>query len=214
MKLAIYFDLDGTISDSAPGITNALRYLQEKERLRELSRAEQFSCLGPPLAGSFMRLWHVDEPFAEHLLDVYREYYNNIGIFENTLYPGIKELLQSLQAQHIECRVCSAKPEIMVHRVLDHFGIKPYFSQIRGAQLHGTFPGKGALLKAQLALDPAKALMLGDRRDDFSGARQAGIGFIGALWGYGSREEFAAVGDAPMAETPADVLPIALELLR
>lgn len=192
MKNTVVFDLDGTLTDSAPGIFNAIKYLQNKMGLKPLTEAQLRSCIGPPLNESFMRLWDVDFETAESFVKIYREYYLPTGIFENTVYAGIPELLKSLKEQDIRLLICSAKPTTMINTVLDHFDISKYFDQISGVALTGKLPTKGERLKAML--DGNNAFMIGDRADDIIGAREAKIKSVGVLWGYGSKEELKSNG--------------------
>ncbi len=192
MKNTVVFDLDGTLTDSAPGIFNAIKYLQNKMNLTPLSEEQLRSCVGPPLNESFMRLWGVNFETAEEFVKIYREYYLPIGIFENTVYDGINELLKSLKANDIRLLICSAKPTSMINTVLEHFDILKYFDQISGVALTGKLPTKGERLKAML--EDKNAFMVGDRKDDIIGAREAGIKSIGVLWGYGSIKELTDSG--------------------
>lgn len=192
MKNTVVFDLDGTLTDSAPGIFNAIKYLQSKMELSPLSSAQLRSCVGPPLNESFMRLWGVDFNTAESFVKIYREYYLPTGIFENSVYPGMKQVLEHLRNNNIRCLICSAKPTSMIHTVLDHFELSNYFDEISGVALTGKLPTKGERLKAML--DGKNAYMIGDRKDDIIGAREAGIKSVGVLWGYGSLEELSKNG--------------------
>lgn len=192
MKNTVVFDLDGTLTDSAPGIFNAIKYLQNKMNLTPLSEEQLRSCVGPPLNESFMRLWGVNFETAEEFVKIYREYYLPTGIFENTVYDGINELLKSLKANDIRLLICSAKPTSMINTVLEHFDILKYFDQISGVALTGKLPTKGERLKAML--EDKNAYMVGDRKDDIIGAREAGIKSIGVLWGYGSIKELTDSG--------------------
>lgn len=192
MRNTVVFDLDGTLTDSAPGIFNAIKYLQNKMNLAPLTDAQLRSCVGPPLNESFMRLWGVSFETAEEFVKIYREYYLPIGIFENTVYDGINELLKSLKANDIRLLICSAKPTSMINTVLEHFDILKFFDQISGVALTGKLPTKGERLKAML--EDKNAYMVGDRKDDIIGAREAGIKSIGVLWGYGSNEELTQNG--------------------
>lgn len=192
MKNTVVFDLDGTLTDSAPGIFNAIKYLQNKMNLTPLSEEQLRSCVGPPLNESFMRLWGVNFETAEEFVKIYREYYLPTGIFENTVYDGINELLKSLKANDIRLLICSAKPTSMINTVLEHFDILKYFDQISGVALTGKLPTKGERLKAML--EDKNAFMVGDRKDDIIGAREAGIKSIGVLWGYGSIKELTDSG--------------------
>lgn len=212
MKKTVVFDLDGTLTDSAPGIINALEYVRIKEGLPQLTDTQLRSCIGPPLADSFCRLWGADEEVAQYLVKRYREYYTKNGIFENSLYPGVKEMLSALTTQNTECRICSAKPEAMVLTVLSHFDIRNCFTQITGAKT--AFPGKGKLLTAMLAERPAQAVMVGDRKDDVHGAAHSNIPCIGALWGYGGKEELLQAGADFFAHSPAEIPQIAASVFR
>ncbi len=189
MKNIVFFDLDGTISDSGQGIMNGLTYAQEKLKLRPLTLEEKRSCVGPPFAQILMKVWNLSFEEAEHVIDVYREYYSVTGIYENYLYPDIERLLKTLTEKGYELRICSAKPLKMVKTVLEHFKIDKYFTTLTGAQMHGKYPGKGPLIEQILKETGAKAIMVGDRSDDIEGGKYNNIPTIGVLWGYGSKEE-------------------------
>ena len=189
MKKIVFFDLDGTISDSGEGIINGLTYAQNKLKLRELSLEEKRSSIGPPFARFLMKVWNLTFEEAEHVIDVYREYYNVTGIYENYLYPGIEDLLKYITENGYEARICSAKPLKMVKTVLEHFKIDKYFTTLTGAQMHGEYPGKGVLIEQILKETGAQAIMIGDRNDDIEGGKHNNIPTIGVLWGYGSKEE-------------------------
>lgn len=194
MKKIIFFDLDGTISDSGEGIVNAITYAERKLEYTPISLENKKGCIGPPLVSSFMRLYSLSFDEAEHMIDVYREYYSDRGIFENYLYPNVKETLELLYKKGFEMRICSAKPLVMVERVLKHFGVFEYFSALQGAELHGEYPGKAAFIRSVLENEPARAVMIGDRRDDIEGGKGNNIATIGVLWGYGSLEELQNAG--------------------
>ncbi len=189
MKNIVFFDLDGTISDSGQGIINGLTYAQEKLNLRPLTLEEKRSCIGPPFAQILMKVWNLSFDEAEHVIDVYREYYSVTGIYENYLYPDMEKLLKELTEKGYELRVCSAKPLKMVKTVLEYFKIDKYFTTLTGAQMHGKYPGKGPLIEQILNETGAKAIMVGDRSDDIEGGKYNNIPTIGVLWGYGSKEE-------------------------
>ena len=194
MKKIVFFDLDGTISDSGQGIINGLTYAQEKLNLRKLSLEEKRSCIGPPFAPTLSKLWNVSFEEAEHIIDVYREYYTVTGIYENYLYPGIEDLLKFITDNGFEARICSAKPLKMVKTVLEHFKIDKYFATLTGAEMHGKYPGKGILIEQILKETGAQAMMIGDRSDDIEGGKHNNIPSIGVLWGYGSEEELKNAG--------------------
>ena len=214
MKETVIFDLAGTLTDSAPGIINAIEYVRIQEGLPQLTASQLRSCIGPPLSDSFSRLWGVDQKTAQYFIKRYREYYKKEGIFENSLYPGVREMLAALKAQNIECRICSAKPEPMVFTVIEHFGIRNNFTEIIGAKSEAAFPGKGKLLADMLAKHPARAIMVGDRKDDVQGAGYNKIPCIGTLWGYGGKEELLQAGAEFFADYPAEIPQIAAAVFR
>ena len=210
---AVVFDLDGTLTDSAPGILRSTR--SALERLNAAGRAavpvpaatELRWIIGPPLQESFAKLVGADR--ASTLLSLFRERYSTIGLFENSLYDGVVEALDRLTA--LDCRlfVATSKAEPDARRILDHFGLTRYFKQIYGAELDGRRSSKTELLTYLLGRERISAtgrvVMIGDRRDDALGARAVGIAAIGALWGYGDAEELAAAGADPLIETPRQI---------
>ncbi len=213
MKKIVFFDLDGTISDSGEGIINGLTYAQNKLKLRELSLEEKRSCIGPPFAPTLSKIWNVSFEEAEHIIDVYREYYNVTGIYENYLYPGIEDLLKYITENGIEARICSAKPLKMVETVLKHFKIDRYFTSLTGAQMHGKYPGKGVLIEQILDQTGAKAIMIGDRKDDIEGGKHNNITTVGVLWGYGSREELTEAGADYLVSNTEEIKDIIRDIL-
>ncbi len=209
MKKIAFFDLDGTISDSGEGIVNAITYAEEKLGYTPVSLEDKRSCIGPPLANSFMRLYNLSFEQAEHMIDVYREYYTVKGIFENYLYNGIEQLFKDLSLNGWELRICSAKPTGMIETVLKHFNVYKYFASFVGSSMHGEYPGKVSFIKAILDTEkPEKAVMIGDRRDDIEGGKGNNIETIGVLWGYGSREELSLAGATHLVSTPSEIFDI------
>lgn len=206
MKKIAFFDLDGTISDSGQGIVNAITYAQDKLKLKPISLEDKKSCVGPPLNKSFMRLYNLTLEEAEHMIDVYREYYWKKGIYENYLYPDIPRLIKSLKDNGWELRICSGKPTVMVETVLKHFNLFDYFVSLQGAELHGIYPGKSVLIKEILDKTGAEAIMIGDRRDDIEGAKANNIVSFGVLWGYGSKEELEKAGATHIVKSVDEIL--------
>lgn len=205
MHRVVFFDLDGTLTDSAPGICAAICYVAGKKGFPRPTQEELLSCIGPHLPDKFAQMWHLSAQEGENLLDVFREYYNPTGIYESTVYPGIYDALDALRDAGCELRICSAKPTVMVEKVLKHFHLDGYFTRFSGAALHGAFPGKGAVLKEALQEREMRAVMIGDRRDDMLGAKEARLPGLGALWGYGSAEELIAAGADALLASPDEI---------
>lgn len=208
----ILFDLDGTLTDSKPGIINSALYALR--RFNETTGANLPTpdpqslgfMLGPPLRDSFARL--VGPGDADRLVALYRERYEPVGMLENSVFPGVPEALDGLAAQNYRIIVATSKPEAYARRILDHFHLARFFEAIHGAEPDGTRSDKGELIAYVLkshGLDPWATAMIGDRAHDAIGAKKAGVWAIGVLWGYGSREELSAAGADPLLAAPSDI---------
>lgn len=196
-----FFDLDGTLTDPAPGITRCIQYAHEGLGLDVPDAEDLLWCIGPPLQESFQHLVGADH--AAEALRLYRERYSEIGLFENAVYPGVTELLGALRSRGAALHVASSKPRVFVERILDHFALTPCFDQVFGSELDGSRTNKSELLAHALERTGASgpgATMVGDRSHDAVGAKANGMRFVGVLYGYGSREELT--GAAGLAETP------------
>ncbi len=207
---AVLFDLDGTLTDSKPGIINstlhALRRFNETRGANlPIPEPESLTHLvGPPLQASFAKLVGPDE--ADALVKLYRERYEPVGMFENSVYPGIVSTLETLGAMGCRLFVATSKPEHYARRIVEHFNLSLFFVEIHGAAPDGTRAGKGEIIAhliARHSVQPADAVMIGDREHDALGAKANGLlRAIGALWGYGSRDELSKAGADPLVERP------------
>ena len=210
----VIFDLDVTLTDSGPGVMNGIIYALERFGIEVPERSELHACIGPPLRESFQRLGGFSREKAEEAIEVFREYYGPTGIFENSVYPGIAAALGELKAAGRTLAVATSKLDESALRVLDHFGLSPYFDLVVGSRADGTLSEKAEVLEHALKLlgaDAADALMVGDRKYDVEGAAENGVACMGVLYGYGSREELLSAGVICLAETPEDIARLILE---
>ena len=186
---AVVFDLDGTLTDSAPGIMASARYALETMRLPVPPEATLRSFLGPPLAESFMRYCGMSHEQAVEATGHYRDMYNAKGWLENQVYPGIRPLLSALRQAGVRLSVATGKPQEASIKILTHFGLAGMFDSIIGPQANDYLASKKDLISLSLGGFHGRAVMIGDRDIDIYGAKQAGIDSIGVAYGYGSREE-------------------------
>lgn len=197
------FDLDGTLSDPAEGITRSIAFALEAlgHSAPPLSDLKRF--IGPALRDAFRELLNTNDPTTiERAVALYRERFAPIGLYENTVYPGIIDALQSLHAQGVTLILATAKPHVYARKILDHFAFTPYFSAVYGSELDGTRDRKEDLLAhltADMALNPSCTVMVGDRAGDMRGARAVNMHALGVLWGYGSRDELLDAGAHSLA---------------
>ena len=206
---AIYFDLDGTLTDPKPGITRSIQYaLQKLDHPTMPTEDELTWCIGPPLRASFVRLLGA-ETSADLAVSYYRERFSDIGLYENGVYDGIGDVLTSLCASGHRLFVATSKPHVFAERIIDHFGLRDHFERVFGSELDGTRVDKSHLLEyalKQAAVDPSKTLMIGDRSHDMVGAVNNGMKGIGVLYGYGSRDELLEAGAHHVCATPGAIL--------
>lgn len=184
----IIFDLDGTISKSAPGILNAFEYALEKMG-KCYSRDDLYKYIGPPLRDSFVK--ELGEDLADQGADFYREYYFTKGLFETEIYDGIKELLENLNSDGFKIYLATSKGEESSEKILDHFEILDYFSYVSGSSNNKNTKKKVIehLLK-EMDLKTSESIMIGDRSYDIEAARKLNIKTIAVTYGYGNKKEF------------------------
>lgn len=199
---AIFFDLDGTLTDSGEGIFNCARLALNHFGIPSPSDQEMRVFVGPPLRDTFAK-FGVPADGIEKAMEIYRERYNPIGIFENTPYPGIYELLQKLCDDGHRLFLATAKPEVMAQRILDKFEMTSYFELICGASLDHSRDTKSGVIAYLLSQVPdvENVFMIGDTAYDVVGAAEHGIPTIGVAWGYGTEEDMVDAGAVAIAHT-------------
>jgi phosphoglycolate phosphatase len=212
----VLFDLDGTLTDSAPGIINCLKYALDDMGIPHPDDAAMRTFLGPPLVVTFRQLLGMSEAESEQALAKYRERYFTVGLFENEVYAGIPELLDRVRASGATLAVATSKPTVSATRILEHFGLAEHFAFIGGADLEGLRHDKAAVIDHTLeelanlgVYSPGTSIvMVGDREHDVQGARQHDIDTIGVLWGYGSVDELTSAGAVRLVGQPGDLIPL------
>jgi len=213
----LLIDLDGTLTDNFEGISRSILHALAELGVRAPPSSALRSCVGPPLRASFSRLLATDDPARIELaLAHYRERYAQTGWRENVVYEGIPVVIAALAADGTTLVLCTSKPQPYAERIVAHFDLHRHFASIHGADLEGTLDDKAALVRRLLArerLAPDECTMIGDREHDVRAAHANGVRAVGALWGYGSRDELVAAGADALATAPAE-LPTALASLR
>lgn len=212
MKKTILFDLDGTLTDSGEGIINCAILALEHFGCPIPSREAMRVFVGPPLHESFIR-HGVPADKAEEAVAVYRSRYIPIGAYENTPYPGIRELLETLKAEGHTLYVATSKPEGMSVDILIHFDLARYFDRICGASMDTSRSNKEAVI-AYLIEQNGRSdnmVMVGDTKFDVLGAKHHGIPCIGVSWGYGEVKDMVDAGAAAIADTMDDLLKLLRE---
>lgn len=206
---AIFFDLDGTLTDSGEGIINCATLALQHFGLPVPSREEMRVFVGPPLDQTFIK-FGVPEERAQEAIDVFRGRYLVVGKFENVPYPGIRELLDTLKQQGHRLFVATSKPETTAVEILHKFQLAPFFEIICGATFDGTRSHKADVIAYLLnKIGPqAQAIMVGDTEFDVLGAKAHGIPTVGVSWGYGEVAAMEQAGAVAIAHTMDELLSI------
>ncbi len=195
----ILFDLDGTLTDSGPGIVHAIQYALGKRGMVEQDTGVLYrNFIGPPLSESFPKFYGFSPEETIEAIGFFREYYDKRGIYENKPYTGIPALLARLKAAGKQIALATSKPIYLAEQVLEHFELRQYFDQVCGGSKDESRNGKADIIEDALSalgiLDLGQAGMVGDRYLDVLGAHANGLSCIGILYGgYGTREELEAV---------------------
>lgn len=201
----LFFDLDGTLLDSAEGITRAFASVMDHFSLPYTS-PDDFRCVvGPPLYECFP-LFSIPSGREKEALDVFQEYYARKGVYENALFAGVKEALVSLREAGAQLYVVTGKPECFANMILERLGIRSLFKEVVGADMEEKVVDKEILLNEifrRTSLSPKEGMaIVGDRSYDILGGKRVGLFTVGVLWGIGSEEELRAAGaDAILTST-------------
>ncbi|HEV7741350.1 MAG TPA: HAD hydrolase-like protein [Pseudolysinimonas sp.] len=194
---AVLFDLDGTIVDSAPGITATLAATFQRMSLPVPAPAELLAYVGPPILDSFRDLAHFDEETSERALGIYRVLYLETGVFDATVYPGLEGVLAAIHDAGIPLSLATSKPERPATLVLEHYGLTRYFDELTGASDDEVRSKKADVVAEALrrlregGADLSRPVMIGDRIHDIEGAGEHEVPTIFVTWGYGAPAESA-----------------------
>lgn len=217
MFKAILFDLDGTLIDPLQGVAGCIQYALERMGRPRPERETLGWCIGPSLRASFpVLLDSEDEDLVEEAIAHYRERYFDTGKFENVVYEGTLDLLAALREREVTLILATNKSQAVAEEIVAHHGLAPFLKAVQGvAPRAPAMADKGEMIAAILrehALDPARTLMVGDRKFDALGAKANAMACAGALYGYGSLEELRQAGADWLIDAPAAVLDLPPDL--
>lgn len=195
---AILFDLDGTLIDSSEGITRSAQYALAHFGIEEPDLEKLYFFIGPPLVDTFMEHYGFTKEKAVEAVAVYRERYQDIGIFECSLYPGVRECIEELRRRGYMIGMASSKPEVSCKRILEHFGILGMFDDVVGATFDGRIDSKEEVLNEVMRrwsdIPRDEMCLIGDTMFDIEGANKAGVPSIAVSFGFGDVDEMVKAG--------------------
>jgi phosphoglycolate phosphatase len=206
----VLFDLDGTLTDPAEGIIRCIQYSLTKLEISCPPREELACYIGPPLREVFVSICNSpDEAFVERAVAVFRERFSTIGLFENTPYAEVSQMLSDFKSKSYRLFVATSKPQVFAERILKHFSLTDYFIEIQGNDLEGRLDDKAQLVRdlvTRRSLIPEETIMVGDRKHDVNAAKRNGLISLGVTYGYGSREELFEAGVDYICDSPLEVV--------
>jgi phosphoglycolate phosphatase len=209
MLTNVFFDLDGTVTDSKEGIIKCMHYALDKLNCSYPTGFEDDSFIGPPLRVTFKKLFNTnDDTLIEKAVALYRERFSTVGLFENKVYPGIPELLSSLHKKSFKLYVVTSKAKIYADRIIDHFHLSPWFNDIYGSELGGRFDNKADLITFILnnrRLRVEETVMIGDKKEDIMAGKANRIRTIGVTYGYGTKGEISDAAPDHICGSPAEI---------
>lgn len=213
MVKAVIFDFDGTLCDTGVGVKKSAKYALDAFNIESPEWEELDFFIGPPLLVTFQERFNQSVTDAEKLVKKYRERYTNIGLYESEFYEGIPQLLKTLKNEGFKLGVASSKPINYVEELLIKAGLKDYFDCISAVSFNADCESKQSILSRcvnELGIEPADAIMVGDRFYDMDGAREAGVPSVGVLWGFGNKFELIESGADYVIDKIEDIESIAL----
>ena len=210
----VLLDLDGTLTDSAPGITASIADTYVTLGLPVPSAEALRSFVGPPITSSFPA-HGVPQDRVTEAAKAYREVFVTRMISDNSVYDGIRRTLAELREAGLRLVVATSKPEIYARPICDAFGLTALVDGVFGAPLDEATSNKAQVIAAALAAhaDAAPVLMVGDREHDVHGARAHGIDTIGVTWGYAAPGELVSAGASELVDSPAELTTAVLRRL-
>ena len=226
-KSVLFFDLDGTLTDPALGITNSFKHALTHYGLEIPSYEKLCTFIGPPLVHTFQKEFGFSEEKANEGVIFYREYFAEKGLFENEVYDGIQEMLSALKDAGFRLLIATSKPEEYSIKIAKHFGLDKYFEKICGSNMDETRSKKSEVIEYALEsigitdtktgtgvgeFSKSDVLMIGDREHDIIGAKENGIESCGVLFGYGSRAELEKAGADQIVENVTQLKDFLLQL--
>jgi phosphoglycolate phosphatase len=202
------FDLDGTLTDSKPGIVACVEYALRDFGITVEDTYTLTPFVGPPLRDSFRDFYSFSDADAERAVAKYRERYHTVGWKENSVYPGVEDMLQTLRDAGVRLAIATSKPQKYARLIAENFGLAFYFDCIIGSEFDGTRGKKSEVVAETLCrlgvTDTCEAIMIGDRKFDVLGAAENRLCTVGVRYGYADAGELEKAGAIFVADTPGD----------
>lgn len=206
----IFWDMDGTIINSYPGIMESFDYALAHFGMIETDMDKRRQVIGPPLRVTFSALWGMDKEQTEVAVAKYREHYNAGAMFNCSVYDGVEVAMDAFRKAGYIQVITTSKPEHMCKQILGKFDLVVKMDEIVGASLDGRIDTKEQVLEEAFRRlgdpDPSQIVLIGDTKYDAIGAKSVGIDCIGITYGFGTQQELEAHGAIQIFDTINEVM--------
>ena len=210
----ILFDLDGTLTESAKGVELSIAHTMKTLSLPCPDLSDYTLYIGPPLEDTFRGMCAVPEHLVQDAMQIYRDYYDIVGMPNTRVYDGVFPMLDALRGSGCKLAVCTSKNEPVAEKVVAEQGLLAYVDAVCGSSVDGSRKAKADLIPYAMetlgCADRANAVMIGDTYFDAKGAHLCGVDFFGVTYGYGTKEAMERYGAKAFADTPDALLPLIL----
>lgn len=205
----IIFDFDGTLVDTRPGVVRAFKKVIKNLTKKEIKDEELINLIGTPLIPMLMGVLNTtDETTIKKGSELFKKYYQEDGLYQNVLYPGIKKILEDLKNQSCQLFVVSNKIEIFLQKIMEQHSLKEYFISLVATDGTDTQSKKADYIKRVLdnyKLKKSETAMIGDTEGDILAAKENSIFSIGITWGYGKENDLIKVGADKICHSPLEL---------
>ena len=205
----IFWDFDGTIMNTYPGVSESVKYALRFYGIEETDEKNLRSMIGPPFRESFPGIYGFDQETTEEVIKRYRSYYRKGAMFHGDLYPGVQEAAAAFRKAGLRQAVTTSKAQEMCENILEHKGWTVMFDDVFGATLDGRISTKIQVLNEAIRIlgnpDRSRIVLIGDTKYDADGAREAGIDCIGVTYGFGTAEDLLGHGACAVFDTLGEV---------
>lgn len=205
----IIFDFDGTLIDSRPGVVKTLKKVVRELAAQEITEQEIVQLIGAPLAQIISILLNTDDKaLIKKGSNLFKEHYSKEGLYQNFVYPGIEEMLESLKNQSRQLFVISNKIELFMDRILKQRNLKKYFTVVLGTDgidIQSKKPDQVKNLLTRHKLKEQETVMVGDTENDVIAAKRNLIYSIGITWGYGLESNLVKAEANKICHSPLEL---------
>jgi phosphoglycolate phosphatase len=205
----LLFDLDGTLVDSSKTIIASIAFALRRMGFELSMNSSVEAVIGASLFDIFRNQFEMSDEQAYVAIDLYREHYDSLNQEGTRVYENIPEVLPRLKKAGYRLFIATVKPTQIADKVLSDLDLRSWFDGIAGSSMDSERRDKSSIIAHALRkfdLDPLHSIMIGDRDQDITGARENGMPAIAVTYGFGSREELVSARPDHVVERSEEIV--------